>query len=74
MKKLASTIAAITLIVTPAFAADMAVKAPPTPAVAAPYNWSGFYVGGTAGEPLPIFGPRCWDFSSQLRSGRAECR
>jgi opacity protein-like surface antigen len=30
-------------------AADMAVKAPPAPAPAAPYNWSGFYVGGDFG-------------------------
>jgi hypothetical protein len=28
----------------PAFAADMAVKAPPAP-VAAPYSWTGFYLG-----------------------------
>ncbi|MGC2075579.1 MAG: outer membrane protein [Xanthobacteraceae bacterium] len=33
----------------PAFAADMAVKAPPPPAAAAPYDWSGLYVGGNFG-------------------------
>jgi opacity protein-like surface antigen len=33
----------------PARAADMAVKAPPPPASAAPYNWSGLYVGGNFG-------------------------
>jgi outer membrane immunogenic protein len=33
----------------PAQAADMAVKAPPPPAAAAPYNWSGLYVGGNFG-------------------------
>jgi outer membrane immunogenic protein len=38
------------LLVGPAMAADMAVKAPP-PAVAAPsaYNWTGFYLGVNAG-------------------------
>jgi hypothetical protein len=33
----------------PALAADMAVKAPPPSAPAAPYNWSGLYVGGNFG-------------------------
>jgi len=33
----------------PAHAADMAVKAPPPSAPAAPYNWSGLYVGGNFG-------------------------
>ena len=33
----------------PAFAADMAVKAPLPTAVAAPYSWTGFYVGGNVG-------------------------
>ena len=33
----------------PAQAADMAAKAPPSPAPAAPYNWSGLYVGGNFG-------------------------
>jgi opacity protein-like surface antigen len=32
-----------------AHAADMAVKAPPPAAAAAPYNWSGLYVGGNFG-------------------------
>jgi opacity protein-like surface antigen len=44
MKKLAITIAAIALIGTPAFAADMAVKAPPPPP-APVYNWTGWYAG-----------------------------
>jgi outer membrane immunogenic protein len=48
MKKLATAIAAIALIGTPAFAADMAVKAPPPPP-APVYNWTGFYVGGNIG-------------------------
>jgi outer membrane immunogenic protein len=48
MKKLATAIAAIALIGTPAFAADMAVKAPP-PMPAPVYNWTGFYVGVNAG-------------------------
>ena len=32
-----------------ASAADLPVKAPPAPIVAAPYNWSGFYLGGQFG-------------------------
>jgi outer membrane immunogenic protein len=44
MKKLATVIAAIALIGTPAFAADMAVKAPP-PAPAPVPTWTGFYGG-----------------------------
>jgi outer membrane immunogenic protein len=32
----------------PAFAADMAIKVPP-PAAAAPYNWTGFYLGVNGG-------------------------
>jgi len=42
MKKLATVIAAIELIGTPAFAADMAVKAP-APMPAPVYNWTGWY-------------------------------
>ena len=48
MKKLATAIAAIALIGTPAFAADMAVKAPP-PAPAPVHSWTGWYVGGNVG-------------------------
>ncbi len=33
----------------PAQAAEMAIKASPLPAPAAPYNWSGLYVGGNFG-------------------------
>jgi outer membrane immunogenic protein len=40
--------AAITLVAAPGFAADMPVKARPA-AVAAAYNWTGFYVGGNIG-------------------------
>jgi hypothetical protein len=51
MKKLATYIVAITgLIGTPAFAADMAVKAPPPPSEPAPvYNWAGWYAGLNVG-------------------------
>ena len=49
MKKLATAIAAIALIGTPAFAADMAVKAPPRPPSAPVYSWTGWYVGGNVG-------------------------
>jgi outer membrane immunogenic protein len=54
MKKLATAIAAIALIGTPAFAADIAVKAPP-PAPAPVYNWTGFYVGGNIGASFGTF-------------------
>jgi outer membrane immunogenic protein len=49
MKKLATAIAAIALIGTPAFAADMAVKARPPPPSAPVYSWTGWYVGGNVG-------------------------
>jgi outer membrane immunogenic protein len=48
MKKPATAIAAIALIGTPAFAADMAVKAPP-PALEPVFSWTGFYVGAALG-------------------------
>jgi outer membrane immunogenic protein len=52
MKKLlVSSIAALGLIGTPAFAADMAVKAPP-PTPAPVYNWTGWYVGVNAGGSI----------------------
>jgi outer membrane immunogenic protein len=50
MKQLLTAIAAIALIGTPAFAADMAVEAPPPAPVPAPvYSWTGWYVGGNVG-------------------------
>jgi outer membrane immunogenic protein len=51
MNKLASGIVVVAaLIGTPAFAADMAVKAPPPQAVPSPaFDWSGFYFGMSAG-------------------------
>ena len=50
MKKLLTVISVAALIGTPAFAADMAVKAPPPAPVAAPvYSWTGFYVGANGG-------------------------
>jgi outer membrane immunogenic protein len=48
MMKLTTAVGAIALIGTPAFAADMAVKAPP-PAPAPVYSWTGWYVGLNAG-------------------------
>jgi outer membrane immunogenic protein len=45
MKKLTTAIAAIALIGTPAFAADMAVKAPPAAPGPAPISWTGCYLG-----------------------------
>ncbi len=49
-KLLLSSIAALGLIPTPVFAADMGVKAPPPVAPVPPViNWSGFYIGGNLG-------------------------
>ncbi len=49
MKKLVLASAAVAaLLATPAMAADLPVKAPPIVAPA-PYNWTGFYVGGNLG-------------------------
>jgi outer membrane immunogenic protein len=49
-KLLVSSIAAFGLIGAPAFAADMAVKAPPPAVAPAPiYSWTGFYVGAGVG-------------------------
>lgn len=48
MNRLAIGIAAIALTGTPAFAADMAIKAAP-PAPAPVYNWTGWYAGVNAG-------------------------
>ncbi len=67
MKKIAIGIAAIVaLIAVPALAADMAMKAPPTPAPppAPVYSWTGFYVGANVGGgwsndtgTISFFGP-----------------
>lgn len=43
----------------PAWAADMAVKAPPPAPVVAVYNWSGFYIGANGGWGQSR---NCWDF------------
>jgi outer membrane immunogenic protein len=60
MKKLPTAIAVVALIGTPAFAADMAVKAAP-PAPAPAYNWTGWYVGVNAGAS---FGSAKTDFNA----------
>ena len=39
----------LTMTATPAFAADMAVRAKPESAPVAAFDWTGFYAGGTAG-------------------------
>ena len=63
MRKFLLAIAAITaLLGTSAFAADMAVKAPPPPPTpASAYSWTGFYAGGNAGygwkDPTATFTP-----------------
>ncbi len=48
MNKLATAIAFIALIGTPAFGADMPLKAPPLPSEPV-YSWTGGYVGGNIG-------------------------
>jgi outer membrane immunogenic protein len=48
MKNLAIAITVTALIGTPAFAADMPLKAPP-PAPAPVYSWTGWYIGGNIG-------------------------
>ena len=51
MKTLATTVAAVAIIGTPAFAADMALRARPQPPALAPVysTWNGFYLGVNAG-------------------------
>ena len=79
MQKFAVAIAAVpTLTGACAFAADMAVKAPPLPSLPIP-NWTGFYIGGaftwwtTSTSDLPgtivdVSSPRNFD-PSGLRAG-----
>jgi outer membrane immunogenic protein len=55
MKKLATAIATVALVATPAFAA------PPAPAPAPVYNWTGWYVGGNVGAN---FGTDKTDFNA----------
>jgi outer membrane immunogenic protein len=66
MKKLLTAIAALGLIGTPAFAADMAVKAPP-PAPAPVYTWTGFYLGGNIGYG---WGDSSYSFSADNGAGQ----
>jgi outer membrane immunogenic protein len=62
MNKLSTAAAIIALIGTPAFAADMAVKAP-APVPAPVYNWTGWYAGVNAGAS---FGHAKTDFNAPL--------
>jgi len=69
MKKLVAVIAVAGLIGTPAFAADMAVKAPPPPP-APVYNWTGWYAGinfgggwGTSNNATTTVTPLVDDFA-----------
>src|SRR5690242_6484653 len=52
MKKLSTAVAAIALLGTPAFAADMPMKAPPMAPAAPVFNWTGWYVGVNAGASM----------------------
>lgn len=56
MRKLSWGTVLLIFAVSSANAADMPLKTP-TYALAPLYNWSGFYVGGTAGGPLGSFDP-----------------
>ena len=58
MKKFLISAAVAVSATAPAFAADMAVKAPPPP-VPVLYNWSGFYIGANGGWGMS---DNCWDF------------
>src|SRR4051812_24020563 len=49
MKKIALALMAVTALGSQAFAADMAVKAPPMVAAAPVMTWTGFYVGVNGG-------------------------
>jgi outer membrane immunogenic protein len=50
LNKITTCVAAVAaLLGTSAFAADMAVKAPPSPPPAPVYSWTGWYVGGNVG-------------------------
>ena len=61
MKKfLLSTVGLLALVmVTPASAADMAVRTPPPAPVPVMYDWNGFYIGGNGGWAESH---NCWDF------------
>ena len=48
MRKVSGLVGAVLLFGTPAFAADLAVKAPVTP-LAPVSPWTGFYIGGNVG-------------------------
>jgi outer membrane immunogenic protein len=66
-------IAIALLIGTPAFAADMAIKAPRMAAAPA-YNWSGFYIGVNGGygwgdDPVALSGPPTGLFFSGAAAG-----
>jgi outer membrane immunogenic protein len=53
MRKFTIPIAIVTGLIAPsALAADIAVKAPPAPAPAPLYNWTGWYVGVNAGASM----------------------
>jgi opacity protein-like surface antigen len=51
MKKFLGALGGVSVGINQAFAADLAIKAPlyKAPPIAAPFNWSGCYVGATAG-------------------------
>lgn len=75
MKKSAFGFAIILgLIVTPALAADMAVKAPPPPPAASDYNWSGFYLGLEGGGGFGSTTHTNELFPSANSSGNADFR
>jgi len=59
MKKYVAAGIAVLGMTAPAFAADMAVKAPPAPLPPPVYSWTGFYIGANGGWGESR---NCWNF------------
>lgn len=87
MKKLSlATIGLALLGTAPAWAADMAVKAPPPAPLPVVYNWTGFYIGANGGwgnshncwdfvlVAGPVFGDGCRDRSGGMFGGQVGYR
>jgi opacity protein-like surface antigen len=72
-RRLALATAGFVTLALPAYAADLAVKAPPPPAA---YNWTGFYAGANFGaavtseEPTTPFGASSLDPSGAIGGGQ----
>ena len=73
MKKVLLSTVALIAFAAPTAAADLAArpytKAPP-PAIAAVYDWSGFYIGANGGWGSSR---KCWDFVDPVFGGPEGC-